>query len=284
MTSAYQSIVDQQRSWAHQRGVQFDKDGYTRLLDDNLFLPMHPEVRGLFEAGKGDEIGVGGGRGKMQALHSSSALVFNFFGYWLDRDVNVIASACGAPDGMDKMRFEQKHRMPTRGEQSHVDVEFHGTDLKPLAVESKFTETYQIKRQRAIPIQYVAHKDMWIRLPKCGRLMKRLYDEQFGLTTFPYLDSPQLLKHILGLSTDFGVMGFQLLYLWYDIPSPEAEAHQRELAEFTDQITGEVHFTAMTYQELFKAIMKHDNIDQKYIVYMAERYFQLESELNHAAL
>jgi len=47
-------------------------------LDDNLFEPLTPEVREEFEAGDGQELN---GRG-MHAVHSSSALVVNIFGYW----------------------------------------------------------------------------------------------------------------------------------------------------------------------------------------------------------
>ena len=45
MVMAYKIIRDQQQDWAHQRGIKFDKDGYTFSLDDNLFLPLLPEVK-----------------------------------------------------------------------------------------------------------------------------------------------------------------------------------------------------------------------------------------------
>lgn len=106
MSTAYESICNQQKWWACQRGIRFDEDGDTLSLDDNQFLPLLPEVRKEFKAGKGDELGAAGIRGKMRALHSSSALVVNIFQYWANRDVSEIASACGAPHGMTRMHFE----------------------------------------------------------------------------------------------------------------------------------------------------------------------------------
>ena len=48
MFMTYEIIHDQQQAWAYQRGIKFDKDGYTVSLDDNLFLPLLPEVKNEF--------------------------------------------------------------------------------------------------------------------------------------------------------------------------------------------------------------------------------------------
>ena len=44
---------------------------------------MLPETRKAFESGRGKELGEKDLPGKMQALYSSSALVVNFFEYWM---------------------------------------------------------------------------------------------------------------------------------------------------------------------------------------------------------
>jgi len=75
MITAKQAIYDQQRRWATTRGIPFDRDGYTQIVEANLFQPLGTQSRAEFEAGSGDEVGGVGRRGKMQALHSSSALV-----------------------------------------------------------------------------------------------------------------------------------------------------------------------------------------------------------------
>jgi len=49
MVMTYKIIRDQQQAWALQRGVNFDEDGYTFSLDDNLLLPFLPEVKRDFQ-------------------------------------------------------------------------------------------------------------------------------------------------------------------------------------------------------------------------------------------
>ena len=87
------------------------------------------------------------------------------------------------------------------------------------------------------------------------------------------MDVSQLLKHILGLAAAFGPSGFELLYLWYEVPSQEAERHRIEIEDFSESIADEVHFREMTYQNLFESIKKCRDTDEGYISYLAERYF-----------
>lgn len=275
MSMTYKLICNQQQTWAHQRGIKFDENGYTFSLDDNLFLPLLLEVRKEFQPGKGDELGSGGKRGKMQALHSSSALVVNVFQYWVNRNVSNIASACGAPQGMTEIRFEQTHPTPLGGVPPHLDVEFHGIGLKPLAIESKFTESYQRHTKRTIKDGYFSKPSLWAHFPRCERLAKRIHKEEQGRTSFVYLDAPQLLKHILGLGTAFGPMNFGLLYLWYEVPSPEAQRHRVEIEDFMDYIGDEVRFSVMTYQQLFEVLKRCPNSDRDYLSYLGQRYFPL---------
>ena len=269
----YRLICNQQQAWAHQRGIKFDKDGYTFSLDDNLFLPLLPEVKKKFQSGKGDELGSGGKRGKMQALHSSSALAVNVFQYWVNRDVSNIASACGAPQGITEMHFERTHTTSLGGIPPHLDIEFSGNGLKPLAIESKFTEPYHRHTKRLIKRKYLNVPDLWAGLPGCEKLIRRIHEEERGKTSFSYLDAPQLLKHILGLTKAYGADGFNLLYLWYEVASPEARSHRKELKEFEKYIGEEVTFREMTYQEFFETIKKSHGVDKGYISCLAERYF-----------
>jgi len=125
MVTAYKLIHAQQQDWASQQGIKFNKDGYTLSLNNNLFLPLSARTKAEFESGKGDELGSEGKRGKMQALHSSSALVINVFEYWRNHNVNSIAKACGAPEGMTKMRFEQIYPTPLGGIPPHLDIELY---------------------------------------------------------------------------------------------------------------------------------------------------------------
>lgn len=273
MVATHKLICGQQRTWASQRGIRFDEDGYTLSLIDNLFLPPSLEVEEEFRSGKGDELGSEGSRGKMQALHSSSALVLNVFYYWRNHDLDSLAKACGIPKGMTELRFEQTHPTSLGGIPPHLDIEFHGAGLKLVAVESKFTETYHRHTKRKMKSRYYEQETLWVQLPKCEELLRYIRGEEQRKTSFSYLDAPQLLKHILGLVTTFGTTGFQLVYLWYEVPSSEAMEHRRELEEFKNRIGDEVNFRDITYQELFSNIRKCPDVDRAYISYLAGRYF-----------
>ena len=74
-----------QVAWAARQGIKIDPQGYTLCLQDNLFQPLSATTHAELTAGAGAELGLGGGRGKLQALHSSAALAVNVFDYWRDR-------------------------------------------------------------------------------------------------------------------------------------------------------------------------------------------------------
>lgn len=274
MLPTYKVILNQQQTWAKRREINLDDDGYTLSLSDNLFSPLLPETKKEFESGKGDELGEGNNRGKMQALHSSSALVVNVFDYWRNHNIETIVQACGVSPSITQMRFEKTYPTPLGGIPPHLDIEFYGrTDIIPVAIESKFTELYHRKTKRRIKDKYVNYQGLWAQLPRCESLIWRIREEEKGTTSFTYLDAPQLLKHILGLSTKFGHKGFELLYLWYDLPSLESERHCYELKEFKEQVGNDVYFRHMTYQELFSIIKRSKKANDEYISYLTERYF-----------
>ena len=84
-----------QRAWANRHGRATDEDGYCACADDNIFLGLSAGACKDFEAGDGTELGIRGARGKIQALHSSSALACNWFDYWRGRDTTPLARAFG---------------------------------------------------------------------------------------------------------------------------------------------------------------------------------------------
>jgi len=269
MITTYRRILNQQQAWAEKRGIKLDENGYTLSLNDNLFRPLSPRSEEEFRFGRGDELS----KGKMNALHSSSALVVNVFEYWRDRDVDFIAQACGASKGATSLHFERTYPTRLSGIPPHLDVEFHNPLFRPLVIEAKFTESYRRKTKRHIKDKYL-NSSLWKGLTGCESLVRLICEEEKSVTSFSFLDTPQLLKHILGLTTKFGKRGFELLYLWYDYrPSLEAEKHRREISEFEKCISSEVSFRKMTYQELFKSIRDNPEADPQYIGYLADRYF-----------
>jgi len=87
---------------------------YTPTIDQNLFLPLSTEVKTALRSGDGDELGSGDKPGKIQAIHSSSALGTNIFQYWSSVSAApVIAAACrfcrAGSEVSQSIRFEEKY-------------------------------------------------------------------------------------------------------------------------------------------------------------------------------
>ncbi len=270
-TRAIKRLTTYQLAWAKQQGIAAE-GGYTTRVEDNVFGgQLHPDTRSEYERGKGKEL-----EGHMKALHSSSALVVSVFDYWRHTNrIQDIARCCGATGSVVGMEFEKTH--PIRGvtrTPPHLDVEFGG--MSPLAVESKYTETYRRKTRRPIANthldKYLDCGDIWTGLPKLRAVAEGIVEESGGMTQWEYLDAPQLIKHVLGLNCRYQDE-FSLLYLWYRIDSPEATRHERELGDFHATLSGEVRFRTMTYQELFDCIRGVPGVDSGYLSYLEERYF-----------
>ena len=265
-----QVLRDQQVAWAKKNGVWFNSKGYTETLDANLKFQISAEAYSAFSVGLGKEIDPKQKYPKMQALHSSSALVVNVFDYWLRaNNVSDIAKACGFSGSATSMRYEAKHPTPI-GSVPHLDIEFRSKGSNILAIESKFNESYEYHDWREIKEKYV-NPVVWAGLPNCYRLVEEIYHDDH--TFWTYLDAPQLLKHILGLTNTYGKRKFTLLYLWYEIPSKESDDHKVEIKTFAEYVADDARFKSMTYQALFKRIEKIEGVSQVYLDYIRSRYF-----------
>lgn len=71
-----------QRSWAERSNILIDENGYCKNREDNFFQPLSSCTIIDLMAGDGAELGNENHQGKIQAVHSSSALACNFFDYW----------------------------------------------------------------------------------------------------------------------------------------------------------------------------------------------------------
>ena len=260
----------QQKAWASNVGKPFNRNGYVATLEDNLFEPLEPDSEYEFRAGQGNELD-----GKMLALHSSSALVVNFFHYWRYRDISVIVRAFDLDARYNKLRFERAYPKPPGIGRNlpQPDVELSGAALKPVAIEAKFLEPYhRDTKGKTLANKYVKTKGIWDNLDGCSKLAQDIVE---GKVVFKFLDAPQLLKHIVGLSTEteHREKGFKLIYLWYKVDGIEAAKHKDELRQFIEGVGREVDFEATTYQELFKKVKTIAGGHEGYIKYMQERYF-----------
>ncbi len=265
-----------QLEWATQEKITLE-GYYTKRVEDNIFdNELHPETKKEYERGKGHELD--GKRAHMKALHSSSALVVNVFDYWRRQNrIQDIGRCCGAEGIISSMEFEKTN--PIKGVNRippHLDVEFNA--LIPLAIESKFTETYHRKTRRDNKDThldvYLEHHAIWDGIPKIKALAENISQKSGARTDFEYLDVPQLIKHVLGLTCSYRGQ-FSLLYLWYKINSNEAKQHEEELARFSISIKDEISFQTMTYQDLFKKIRHLPDADSAYLKYLEQRYFSV---------
>ncbi len=248
------TIKAKQRAWAARLGIDPDKDGYCRVLEQNLLQPLAADSRNDFDAGDGSELGKPGGRGKIQALHSSSALACNFFDYWRERDLDPLARAFGITGRLRGLAFEQRFPTGLGGKAPNLDVVLYQDDGSLFAIESKFTEPFILSKTKNFlkPTYFHCGRTVWAAAGLVG-CQAAAEDIRDGRLFFELLDAAQLLKHMLGLARSGHK--WSLCYLWYNPGGLLADQHQKELLQFAQRIGNDSsHFTSLTYQDLFRRL------------------------------
>lgn len=288
MLSANEFIISKQVQWALNRGIELigskgerGRKTYTPELEQNLFMPLSKEAQASFKQGNGNEIvGEPDSPAKMQAVHSSSAIGVNVFQYWESiHQVPMIASACGfcKPDETysEKIVFEDKY--PVEGVKRippNIDVVIHNSESSPFkrfAIECKFSEAYGSRHKMGIKPAYLDVEELWVDIPGLHKLAKKISPDN---TRTKYLDSAQLIKHILGLMSAFSKTGFKLLYLWYDVLGKEGAEHRNEIEAFTEIAKSDgIQFSSLSYQELIVSLAEgYRQEHPEYVKYLTERY------------
>jgi len=263
-------IKARQRAWAVRTGRTFDEDGYCTRVDDNIFRCLSPAARKDFECGDGTELGKVGGRGKIQALHSSSALACNWFDYWRERDLQPLSRAFGLPAEFSTLALEQKFPTGLGSIGPNLDVVLSASEMV-FAIESKFAEPYRKSKAKTYLKAKYFHdgRSLWTE-GGCQCVAEAL---RTGQHDFDVLDVAQLLKHMLALALKFGDH-WRLCCLWFEVPGSLADQHRRELTDFTAHIGPDgTNFLALTYQELFarmELFVRQE--DSAYIEYLRDRY------------
>ena len=261
-----------QRAWAKAQGISVDRSGYVANVEENLFVRISPETREELSYGSGNELGGSGRRGKMQALHSSSALAYNVFEYWRQQeDREALRRALGLPTRIELIGFEGKFSTGL-GAPAHIDVVLEvGDEL--VAVESKFLEPFGSSQPYATFSNryFPPGLPRWteVGLPGCQALAEQV---SRGDLEFLRLDVPQLLKHALGLWR-VGRTGVSLWYVYLEMEGEVGERHKIELDRFREMVGEEVGFTALSYDRVFSRLQDdagaaHD----QYVTYLANRY------------
>ena len=245
---------------------------FTFDLVDNLFEPLSQEAVHEFENGDGGEL-----NGRMNAVHSSSAVAVNVFHYWRSRRLwDPVAKALNVPSREIKgMRFEAKFSIHDEFQRSpNLDVVIDCAPrnvLRATAIECKFDEPYGGRKKKGLNPVYLEHDEFWTDLPNLRELADQLPPEN---TRFGFLDAPQLVKHVLGLKRAYGKRGFRLVYLWYNVPGTEAVRHAAEVAEFSEFLgRDEIAFQTLTYQEVILNLTRSQREKHTaFIDYLVERY------------
>lgn len=263
--------------WAKRVGRSLNDKGYCGGIDDNLFQPLSDAARADFEGGGGDELGKPPVPGKIQAVHSSSALACNWFDYWRERDFGVLSAAFGVPDD-PFVTLQLERHVPTgmRGADANIDVLLTTANGSLFAIESKFGEPYSPSPAKFVlkPQYFALGKSRWtdVGLPGCQAVAEQL---RTGNHDFTALDVAQLLKHMLALARTG--KRWTLCCLWYEVPGPVAVAHRHDLTTFAATIGDDAqHFTALTYQELFARMEQAVGPElADYMAYLRDRYITL---------
>jgi hypothetical protein len=285
-------MLERQLAWANRHELALvgskgerGRRTYATPLERNLFEPLSAEVRGEYNAGDGGELrGQNGSPGKIQALHSSSALCCNVFAYWRRiGHADVIARACDLPDVRMTVAFEQK--LPIDASRfrypPNLDAVFRyengSTDV--IGVESKFCEPFSSRAHPGLKSAYLEPGcvDFWQGMPELRNLAEKMCPED---RTYEHLDAPQLLKHILGLRRN-ATRGSLLVYLYYDVPGEGGAKHAAEVEEFVDiALKDGVGVLALTYQDLIIRLLTDNRVlsessrpeHTQYLNYISERY------------
>lgn len=285
--NGYEYILSKQTAWAINSGINLTgskgKRGrlaYTCELNQNLFQPLLADVQKSFTAGDGGELGAAEFPGKMQAVHSSSALGVNVFQYW--KSINaapVIAAQCGlcrvGSQVSRNLYFEEKYPINDKfGYHPNIDVVIHNAPsakIKRFAIECKFSEAYGVYKHGGLKAKYLCLDDTWADIPNLLRFAGSISPDDHE---FLHLHPAQLVKHILGLKRQFGKAGFRLLYLWYDVFGDQGKQHRDEVLKFTEVTKSDgIKFHSLTYQELIvKLANKLRTEHPDYIRYLTQRY------------
>lgn len=285
--NGYEYILSKQTAWAINSGIDLTgskgkrgRPAYTCKLDQNLFQPLLPDVRKSFADGDGGELDSAEFPGKMQAVHSSSALGVNVFQYWKSiNEVPLIAAQCGlcrlGSQVSKDIHFEEKYPINDEfGYHPNIDVVIHNAPsakIKRFAIECKFSEAYGAHKHGGLKAKYLGLDDIWADIPNLLRFAKGISPDD---NEFVHLHPAQLVKHILGLKRQFGKAGFRLLYLWYDVLGDQGKRHRDEVLKFTEVTKNDgIKFHSITYQDLIVHLANKLRTEHPdYIRYLTERY------------
>lgn len=269
-SQAKRAILEAQATWA--AGKPGVEDGY--FATPKMNMPWLTDgIRAEIDEGDGGEFSEKARKPKIAALHSSSALGVNFFGYWHGRDWPELAEVLEISHPIGNPRFERKFPTGIGPKSPNLDVVLSGAN-ELVAIESKFTEWLGTAGKKALREPYLADKDgLWkkVGLPVAQRVAET-YLEGPG---FSMLDVPQLLKHLLGVATQNPSGKWQLKLVWFGPLSDAALEMKDEIGRFRKMLGKDAtRFSDVTYQDLWVALKPRlGGRHRDYAAYLDSRYF-----------
>ena len=272
--SVKSQILNKQLEWAAAAGLNPDQRGYLNSYESNLFQTMNPQSKLAFDQGSGSELrDRPTAPAKMRALHSSSALAVNFFDAWVGADTQPLVEIFDLGAQPVNIRFEGQYPTGLPGKPPNLDVIFELQNGSVVGIESKFTEWLSPKPTRKPPFKekyFPAGLGAWekVGLQETQRLAEEVQSKEL---VFRHLDAPQLMKHALGLATHCGSK-FRLLYVYFDAPGQEGDAHLKEIDVFTERLMSELGFRAFSYQGIIGELQGSSGMPNDYLEYLRARY------------
>ena len=137
------SIIKLQHQWAARNGIIVSEHNRIYDLNDILKTPLSCDACAKLSGAGGQELA-----SKMNALHSSSALVYNVFEHWRNIPkaplVHALRQLFPIQLGtiVEQLSLERPFSTGLRGTAPHLDVAMVTQSGRGIAVESKFTEHY----------------------------------------------------------------------------------------------------------------------------------------------
>jgi len=255
-------------NWANINNISYNSDGYLNTVAENLFKPLDLNNRYQFKKGKGGEID--DPKPKMSALHSSSALFYNFFinyqinGAALNKllDLNIPNEFKFSFEGQNSFRVHRSTAI------SNLDGEIYYVNNNVdflVGIESKFLEP--TNHSSNVLKSYLVDKKLTQKFPLSIKLLNNLY---YKKDVFKYFSPEQIIKHWFGLKSMNNV-DCSLIYIYYDnIDNLIDQYHFEEIAKFKNYIDKEISFNFIKYSTILDRIR---NMDTNLYNYLKTRYF-----------
>jgi hypothetical protein len=258
MINTFEYIKEKQKYWAERKGIELIGSKKEFMLGD------------------GGELGDGTNPGKMQALHSSSALGVNVFEYWKANErYSILAKALHIPsNGIEDIHFEEKYKIFNDANKSpNIDVVIHYKNSYLVGIECKFTEPFQpIRGEKGLKEKYINNFEYWHAFPYLKKLAVEISpNDEKNI----FIHCAQLIKHTLGLfSVQKDKDKFRLLYIYQPAFFEDNERYLKEMTILQDAMRQDgIIFQFLSWQELLinlKSYIEED--DKAYMDYLVERY------------